>query len=114
DQVLIATEARCSPRLEHACRFLAGFLGEAPQEAHVIWRAAQREGVSSGTLKRAKKRLRIEISRPYQDGVQRTYWRLPHQVLPAAPASSAIDPELARYFADKEREFPPACPLEEN
>ena len=85
------------------------FLADGPRTARDVWQAAQDEGLSARTLHRAKPGLGIRSRRVHRDGKAVSYWLLRGQELPADPSA---DPELARLFAELERQYPPPTPLE--
>ena len=88
------------------------FLSDGPRTIAAVWAAAQDEGHSERTLRRARKELGVRSQRVYRDRVPTNYWLLPHQQL--ADDDGAERPnEWTRFLAEQEKRFPPPCPLEE-
>lgn len=114
NQLLAALESKPCPKRDRAGAFLVNFLRDGPQESRAVWAAAQREGITVTTLRRAKKKQCIRSERVVRDGVQRTYWLLESHQPPAGDASSSITPDLAQFFAEMEKKYPRPCPLDED
>jgi hypothetical protein len=72
--------------IDHAKEFLTEFLRDGPRTTSDIWREAEPLGLSKRTLNRARKPLRIHTRKVHVDGKPTSYWRLPHQQLPAEVA----------------------------
>jgi hypothetical protein len=108
---LLAGGARqdLGPR-DQAAAFLQQFLAAGPRTADEIWQATRQTAWSARTLQRAKEGLGIRSRRVYRDGRPVSYWLLHGQELPDGISDT---PELDRFLADLERQFPSRTPLEE-
>jgi hypothetical protein len=110
DELVARSARRVDNPRDRAAAFLEQFLAAGPRTARDIWKAAQEAGLSARTLQRAKPGLNIRCRRSHADGRPVSYWLLPGQeVTPVG-----LDPELRRIFADLEKQFPPATPLDED
>ena len=99
-----------NPR-DQAAAFLAKFLAAGPRSSHEIWKAAQEAGLSARTVRRAKRGLGIRCRRVQRDGRPISYWLLRGQEL--TTEQTGVPDDLARYFAEMEKQFPPRTPLDE-
>jgi hypothetical protein len=104
--------ADTNPR-ERCCAFLEGFLQEGPRSIREVWAEAQKRGLASRTLNRAKDDLGIRSQVVWAGGVKHSYWLLPHQELPALPGTVSDTPELDAQLAALKAKYPPSCPLDE-
>jgi hypothetical protein len=113
DQILAAAAAGPpSPERERACAFLAAMLKNGPLPTREVWLAAQKERLSTRTLRRAKKDLNVVSKRVWRNRVPHHYWHLPIHEFPAEPEPEEPN-ELFRFLAEQEKKFPPPCPLDE-
>src|SRR5262245_35685477 len=70
-------------------------------------------GLSDRTLKRAKQDLRMQSVTGFRDGVQRSYWLLAGQELPAE-LRPPVDPNsLEEWLAPLREKYPERTPLDE-
>jgi hypothetical protein len=81
-----------SPERRRARDFLRLFLERGPRMAREVYAAAKENGVSKGTLQRAKKDLQIHMGHVYEGKQRFHYWLLPGQEVPEEPHSDT--PEL--------------------
>jgi hypothetical protein len=98
-----------NPR-DRAAAFLEQFLADGPRTVDDVWDAAQKAGLSERTVQRAKRGLGIRCRRVTRDGRPFSFWLLRGQVLPDGLSDT---PELDRFLAELERQYPPRSPLEE-
>jgi hypothetical protein len=111
DQILAAAAAGPpSPERERSCAFLAAMLKNGPLPTREVWLAAQKERLSTRTLRRAKKDLNVLSKRVWRNRVAHNYWHLPIHELNAEPEEEPN--ELFRFLAEQEKKFPPPCPLD--
>jgi hypothetical protein len=110
---LLAGHRRAAAR-DDASRFLAAFLAQGPRSSREVWTAAQEQGLSERTLKRAKRRLGLRSQKASRDGVTQWYCLLPSQKLAADPEPPSQTPNLDAYLAELERKHPPATPLDDD
>ena len=74
------------------------FLESRPRLVKEIEAAALSQDISKGSLKRAKKDLKIRSGRAYENGGRSSYWLLPGQELPRTPSDTpALDDWLRRW-----------------
>jgi hypothetical protein len=99
-----------NPR-ERAAAFLEQFLANGPRTCRDIWQAAQKAGLSARTIQRAKGGLSIGCRRVYEEEKPVSYWLLPGQKL---PDDSTLEPSVAQWLADLEKQYPPRTPLEDD
>jgi hypothetical protein len=111
DQLLAcAARAETVPR-DRAAAFLEQFLAGGPRTSRDLWQAAQKAGLSTRTLQRAKRNLDIRCRRIYTDGRPVSYWLLPGQ---KAPSGLSDFPDVAAWLDQLEKEFPPRDPLDKD
>jgi hypothetical protein len=108
---LIKWADRAYPARLRARTFLSDFLKEGPQPSSLIWEAALKLGLSTATVNRAKKDLKLRTQRTVAGTQTLYYWLLPgHE----PPLSS--DPDI-RAFEERleqiRRDLPPRNPLDE-
>ena len=99
------TRHRLSPERRRARDFLRLLLKEGPRPLRAIRSAAEEAGLSEGTLRRARKDLRVRRQQCYDDGVRNDFWLLPGQQMPDDPHSET--PELDDWLR-RWREMYPA------
>jgi hypothetical protein len=87
---------------DQATVFLEQFLADGPRTSEDVWQAVEQAGIAQRTLERAKKDLDVRCDRMHKDGRPVTYWLLRGQKLP-----SNLDPEIDRWFAELEKQYPP-------
>jgi len=87
---------------DQATVFLEQFLADGPRTSEDVWQAVEQAGIAPRTLERAKKDLDVRCDRMHKDGRPVTYWLLRGQKLP-----NNLDPEIDRWFAELERQYPP-------
>ena len=102
----LAGPAEPSPR-EQAKTFLAAFLRDGPRTTKAIWEAAQRQGLTKRTLRRARQELEVQCEWTYLEDRPRCYWLLPGQTVP-------LPPELERFLRPILEQSTPGDPLEQD
>jgi hypothetical protein len=111
-QLLSAQGAALRPR-QRARDFLRKFLQNGPRTSEEIWQAALEYELSTNTIKRVKKMLKIESVRVVRDSVRTSYWLLPGQKLPPE-LDPASDPDSVEAFrAAWRKEYPEPTPLDD-
>jgi hypothetical protein len=100
--------------LARACDFLTGLLEDAPRSAREVWAAAETEGLTERTLRRARKELDIRSRRVSVNGAAVSYWLLPGQQLPETIPADSIVPDLEPWLAPLREQFPASTPLDES
>jgi hypothetical protein len=108
---LLAGERRGQRPRDQAAEFLRQFLAGGPRTADEIWQAAQKVGLSARTLNRAKPVVGIRCRRITRDRRPVSYWLLPGQELPVEQSDT---PELDRFLAELEKQYPSRSPLEDD
>jgi hypothetical protein len=111
--LLTAAGERLPPPREEARDFLAGFLANGPRLARDIWIAAQEQGLSERTLRRARRELRGRCVRVMVGQQQRTYWLLHGQKLAAINTPSADPSSLEPWIAPLREKYPARTPLDD-
>jgi hypothetical protein len=109
---LLAAAAQAAPERDRARDFLNAFLKDGPRTSHDVWDDARKHGHSDITLRRAARKIPVGFRRVVSDGVQKTYWLLPGQELPANASDPREDNEFWRALAAQEKKFPRPCPLD--
>jgi hypothetical protein len=99
---------------ERAAEFLKAFLHGGPRTCHDIWAAAEMEGLTERTLRRAKDDLGISAEVVWTNRVRQTYWRLSTQEPPAPAQSDSDTAEFDAQLAALEAQYPSVCPLDED
>jgi hypothetical protein len=97
---------------DQAAAFLEQFLAGGPRTSREIWEAAQEASLSARTVQRAKRGLGVRCRRVQRDGRTVSYWLLKGQELTTEQAG--VPDDLARFFAEMEKQFPPRTPLDED
>ena len=92
--------------------FLNAFLKDGPRTSHDVWDDARKHGHSIITVRRAAKNIPVDFRRVFLGGVQKTYWLLPGQELPANASDPREDNDFWRALAEQEKKFPRSCPLD--
>ena len=100
------------PVRDRARDFLNAFLKDGPRTSHDVWDDARKHGHSIITVRRAAKNIPVDFRRVFLGGVQKTYWLLPGQELPANASDPREDNDFWRAFAEQEKKFPRSCPLD--
>ncbi len=95
---------------DRARDFLTAFLQAGPRTADEIWEAAQQQGLSERTLRRAKHELRIRSAYTMIAGRRVSYWLLRDQ---EPPATSPMPTALRDYLHRLEIQYPPGTPLDD-
>jgi hypothetical protein len=109
---LVAGSTRGLARIQ-ARSFLQQALKDGPRLTRELWAEGEKQGLKARTLQRAMQDLLIRRERVVEGGVQKNYWLLPGQVLPAA-APEADDPySLEPWLAPLREKYPSATPLDE-
>ena len=98
--------------MEAAKAFLTDVLADGPLRQRDVWERAEAAGLSEGTLRRAKRKMRVRSIWVKEDGRLVSYWALPHQ----QPAGAAPDDEtsLEPWMAPIREMYPAPCPLDED
>jgi hypothetical protein len=115
DELLAAADRRpaAAPQRDRACDFLAEFLKGGPRTVREVWAAAQEQGISEHTLRRARKERSVRSRKVWRGEVQTNYWLLPGQTLEGiVPHGRELD-EWDRKIAELEKMYPPASPFED-
>jgi hypothetical protein len=115
DELLAAADRRPAPapQRDRACDFLAEFLKGGPRKVREVWAAAQEQGITEHTLRRARKELSIRSRKVWQGEVQNNYWMLRGQTLEGiVPHAKELD-EWDQRIAELEKMYPPASPFED-
>ncbi len=115
DELLAADQKRPAPapQRDRACEFLADFLKGGPRTVREVWAAAQEQGLSEHTLRRARKELAIRSRKVWQGEVQNNYWLLRGQTLEGiVPHGEDLD-EWDRWVAEQEKKYPPLSSFED-
>jgi hypothetical protein len=94
--------------------FLNELLAGGPMKVRDIWERTSKEGLSSDTVRNARKDLGICSRRVMEDGRQVTYWLLPGQCLPGEDKPEAEMDPLLRRLKELEEAYPPPTPLEDD
>jgi hypothetical protein len=113
---LLAGALRGSPLgrpREQAKDFLAALLEDGPRLSRDIWELGQAQGLSAGTLNRAREDLNVSYRRVWVDGKLLSYWLLPGQKVPGA-APDAEDNSLEPWLGPLREQFPPRTPLDDD
>jgi hypothetical protein len=97
---------------ERAINAVEAFLLGGARTTQEVWAEAQRQQISTMTLKRAKKMLGIRSRRVWEKGRQRTYWLLPGQELPPEARKGAVA-DLEDLLRPLEEKFPMSLPIDE-
>jgi hypothetical protein len=109
---LVSGSPRGLARIQ-ARSFLQQALKDGPRLTRDLWADGEKQGLKARTLQRAMQDLSIRRERVVEGGVQKNYWLLPGQVLPAA-APQADDPySLEPWVAPLREKYPSATPLDE-
>jgi hypothetical protein len=96
---------RMTPQRDRAHEFLLDFLVGGPRLLSEIWPAAQRAGLTEGTLRRARHELGVTSARVFQDGRIRSWWLLPGQEPP--PPGPGAPPSLDPWLKPLIKKYPP-------
>jgi hypothetical protein len=114
DLLAAATRGPAPVARSRAEDFLTEILKAGPCTPRAVWEAAQAQGFSLATLRRAKHDLHIRVLRRAEGQTPVYYWLLPGQHLPdnTPPADDA--PDLHRLLRELEEKFPPPSPLDED
>jgi hypothetical protein len=110
DELLAGSARREDNPRDRAAVFLGQFLASGPRTSQDIWAAAQKAGLSSRTMQRAKASLNIRCRRVHTGGQQVSYWLLEGQELPAGPGEDDL---FQKALAELERLYPRPNPLDE-
>jgi hypothetical protein len=96
-----------------ACAFLRRVLAGGPVAAREVWKRAEQEGITFGTLKRAKKAVPVLTDWVPVNGLPISYWRLPgqHPSPDGVPAEES-DP-LFKRLRELEERHPSRSPLDD-
>ncbi len=114
DQLLVAAgkkPALPGPR-ERARDFLTAFLEDGPRTTVDIMAAAQEQGLSGRTLRRACKEMKIESRQALVENRYLNFWLLPGQHLPTDPHAAAEQSPLDAWLAQVTAQYP-TDPLED-
>jgi hypothetical protein len=99
---------------DRAQEFLAQVLKEGPLTPRAIWEAAQQQGLSQGTVQRAKDVLHIRVVRRSEGKTPVYYWLLPGQQMPDSEPSDQEGDDFHRLLRELEEKYPPPSPLDED
>jgi hypothetical protein len=112
DELLAGDRRRGDGPRDQAAAFLEQFLAGGPRTSREIWEAAQEASLSARTVQRAKRGLSVRCRRVERDGRPVSYWLLRGQELTTEQAG--VPDDLARFFAELEKQYPPRTPLDED
>jgi hypothetical protein len=104
---------RASPEQDRAVAFLRTFLQDGPRTSHDGWKATRALHLSDGTVRRARKHLRVRFRRVTSNGQTVTYWLLPEHQLPSDIVQKSDTPELDAFLEDLEKRYPRRTPRED-
>ena len=90
--------------LLRAIAFLKDALQDGPRPSRAVHDAAKRQGISYGTLRRAKDLLFIESPRRYDGDRPVAYYKFPHQRLAPSPGCELADAWLDERAEEWRRE----------
>ncbi len=96
-----------------ACAFLQRVLAQGPLPAREVWRHAEKEGITRGTLAQARHHLPVKLGWGSVNGLPITYWMLTDQDLPPnTPPTEEPDPIFER-LRQLEEQYPSRSPLDD-
>jgi hypothetical protein len=110
---LVAGSSRGLARIQ-ARLFLQQALQNGPRLTHELWAEGEKQGLKARTLQRARHDLSIRRVRVFEGGVQKNYWLLPGQELPAAVADADDPFSLEPWLAPLREKYPEATPIDED
>jgi hypothetical protein len=99
--------------LEAAMIFLREALADGPLPVSEVWDRAQVAGVSEGTLKRAKGKLKVRSVYVTEDGRAVSYWLLRQQEDPPADPAEDDENSVEPWLEAQRKRFPGPCPLDD-
>ena len=79
-----------------------------------LWAQGEKQGFNARTLQRARQDLSILRQRVVEGGVQKNYWMLPGQVLPAVQPEATDPDSLEPWLAPLREKFPTATLIDED
>jgi hypothetical protein len=110
---LLGAAAYGPPPRDRARAFLAEMLEGGPCTPRQVWEAAQAQGLSLRTLRRAREELGVRVARRSEGQAPVYYWMLPGQQLPDSAPPPDESADLGPWLRRLEEQFPPRTPLDE-
>ncbi len=96
-----------------AAAFLHRVLAHGPLPAREVWRRAEQEGITKGTLRHARENLPVKLGWGNVNGLPITYWMLPGHDLPSNAAPTEEPDPIFERLRQLEEQYPSRSPLDD-